>query len=103
MQINWDDGVHAANDGIAAGKTAPVLCAVAHCNNPFGIGSRAVGSFQRFAHIFCDWSGDQQNIGVPWRRDEAKSEALQVVERVLRGMDFEFATVAGAGINLADR
>ena len=37
------------------------------------------------------------------RGDEAQAEALQVVERVVECVDFQFAAVAGAGVDLADR
>jgi len=37
-----------------------------------------------------------------WRGDEAQAETLQVVERIVQCMDFQFATVAGAGIDLAN-
>ena len=37
-----------------------------------------------------------------WRGDEAQAEALQVVERIVQCMDFQFTAVAGAGIDLAD-
>ncbi len=37
------------------------------------------------------------------RGDEAQAEALDVVECIAQRMDFELATVAGSGVDLADR
>ena len=37
------------------------------------------------------------------RGDEAQAEAFEIVERVVERVDFQFAAVAGAGIDLADR
>ena len=37
------------------------------------------------------------------RGDEAQAEAFEIVERVAERVDFQFAAVAGAGIDLADR
>ena len=36
-------------------------------------------------------------------RDERKTEALEIVERVVERVDFQFAAVAGAGVDLAYR
>ena len=44
-----------------------------------------------------------QHVGMARRGDEAQAEALEVVERVVERVDFEFAAIAGAGIDLADR
>ena len=37
------------------------------------------------------------------RRDKAQAETFEIVEGVVERMDFQFAAVAGAGIDLADR
>ena len=37
------------------------------------------------------------------RGDEAQAEALEIVEGVVERVDFQFAAVAGAGVDLADR
>jgi hypothetical protein len=37
------------------------------------------------------------------RGDEAQAEPLEIVESVLQRVDFQFAAVARAGIDLADR
>jgi hypothetical protein len=40
---------------------------------------------------------------MPRRGDETQAETLQIVKRILQGVDFQFAAVARAGIDLADR
>ena len=37
------------------------------------------------------------------RGDEAQAEALEIVERIVERVDFQFAAVARAGIDFADR
>jgi hypothetical protein len=37
------------------------------------------------------------------RCDEAQTEALEIVERIVQRVDFQFAAVARTGIDLADR
>jgi len=37
------------------------------------------------------------------RGDDVEAEAFQIVKSVAQCMDFQFATVTGAGIHLADR
>jgi hypothetical protein len=68
----------------------------------FGPASR-VGPFQCLAHVLRDRPGDHQHVGVPERGDEAQAEAFQIVEGIVERMDFQLATVAGAGVHLADR
>ena len=44
-----------------------------------------------------------QHIGMARRGDETDAEALDVVIGVVERVDFEFASVAGSGVDLADR
>ena len=37
------------------------------------------------------------------RGDEAQPEAFEIVEGIVERVDFQFAAVAGAGVDLADR
>ncbi len=50
-----------------------------------------------------DGAGHQQQVGVPRAGDEMDPVALEVVVGVVQRLDLEFAAVAGAGIDLADR
>jgi hypothetical protein len=53
-------------------------------------------------HVAGDRTGDQQDVGVARRGDEADAESLQIVESVVERVDLEFTAVAGASIHFAD-
>ena len=69
----------------------------------FGSGVARQVRSRRLAHVARHRSGDHQHIGMARRGDEAQAEAFQVVERVVECVDLQFAAVAGAGVDLADR
>ena len=100
MQVDRDDVRDPAGDGIAAGKTAAVARAIACCHDPFGIGNRIIGAPQGLAHVLGDGSGHHQHIGMARRGHEAQAEPLDVIIRVVEGMNLELAAIAGAGIEL---
>src|SRR5262249_51787504 len=62
-----------------------------------------IGAPQRLRHVAGHRAGDQQQIGMARRGDEAQTEALEVIEWIAEGVDLELASVARAGIDLADR
>src|SRR5205807_2511291 len=74
--------------------------AIANSDNPFRIGSRGISAFQRFAHILRHRTRYQQNVRMSGRSDKAQPEPLKIVERVIQGVNFEFATVARTCIYL---
>jgi len=61
-----------------------------------------VGALQRLAHVLGHRAGDEEDVGVAGRGDEAEAEAFEVVEGVVEGVDFELAAIARAGVDLAD-
>src|ERR1700722_7598976 len=67
MQIDWDGGSDAANAGIAAGEHAAIERAVAHGDDPFGIGGRAIGPFERLAHVPRNRASDEEHVGMTGR------------------------------------
>ena len=102
VKIDRNDGIDAAGDGVAAGKHAAVPRAIADRDHPFRVRRRVVGALQGLAHIVGDRAGDEQHVGMARRGDEAQAEALEVVEGVVESMDFQFATIAGSGVDFAD-
>ena len=102
MQINRNNLSNATNTGVTAAKNTPVERAIANRNHPFWIGRRVVGALQRLAHVLSDGPGDEQHVGVARGRDEMQAEAFEIVERVVERMDFQFAAVARAGVDLAN-
>ncbi len=103
MQINRHHRGDAPDAGVAAGERSAVACAVSCRHDPLRIGSGLVGALERFTHVGRHGAGHQQHIGVARRGDEAKSEALEIVEHVIERMDLELAAVAGTGVDLANR
>jgi len=94
VEVDRHHGIYAAYDGIAAGKDAAVDRAIAAGDYPFGIRRRPVGPLKRLAHVARDRASDQEHVGMPRRSDEAQPETFKIVERVVEGVDFQFAAVA---------
>src|SRR5690606_33540423 len=46
---------------------------------------------------------DDEHVGMTWRGDEMQPEPLQIVERVAKRLEFEFAAIARSGVHHADR
>ena len=102
MQIYRNDIFHAADDRIAAGKYATIKGTSSDRHDPFRVGRRVVGAQQRFAHILRHRSRNHQDVGMAGRSDKAQAEAFEIIEGVAQRMDFQFAAIAGAGIDFAD-
>ena len=103
MQIDGNDIRYPAGAGVAVRIKASIEGAGADGDNPFWRRRRSVSPFQRLAHIRGHGSGNQQHVGMARRRDEFQSEPLQIIEWVVQGVNFQFAGVARAGVDLADR
>src|SRR5437868_14271951 len=101
MEIDRHDFGDASNDRIAAGKTPSIPRAISDRDDPFRIGSRMVGALQCLAHVPGHRPGYHQDVGMARRGDEAETEAFDVVVGIVERMDFEFASVARSGIDLA--
>src|SRR3974390_217272 len=102
MQINRNDVFYSSDDGIAATEKRTVHSASAHRHNPFRCGRRIVGAQQRFTHVLSHRARDKQHVGMPRRGDETHAEALEIVERVVQRVDFQFAAIARAGVDLTN-
>ena len=103
MQIDGDHVRNTPDHGIASGEEAAIDGAVANGDHPFWGWRRAIGTLQGLAHIFGHWAGDEKHIGVSRRGDKLEAKALKIVESIVQGVDFEFATVAGASVDLTNR
>src|SRR5207245_4658063 len=68
-----------------------------------GRGGCGGGALESLAHVERHRAGDEQQVRVAGRGDEADAEALDVVEGVVERVDLELAGVAGSRIDLADR
>jgi hypothetical protein len=103
VEIDGDDLGNTADDRVAAGEAPAIQGAVTDRDDPFRIGRRVIGSFQRLAHVLGHRTGHQKHVGVAWRRDKADAESLEIVIGVVERMDLELAPVAGPRIDLTYR
>src|SRR5690349_1481568 len=102
MKINGNDLLHSSFNTIAPGEYATVGGAGADSNDPLRPGSSIVGSLQCFPHVFCHRACDHEHVGMAWRGHKSQPESLEIIESIGQRVDFQLATVAGAGINLAN-
>jgi hypothetical protein len=102
QHIDWNYLTYRSDGGVGASELAATNGAISGGNNHFGIGYGIVGHFQGDFHVTAHRPGDQQEIGMPGRRDKMNSEALQIIIGIVHGMDFQLAGVAGPRIHLAD-
>ena len=102
MKIDRHHFGDATNHGITSSEAAAIPGTLADGDDPFRIGYRVVGSFQRRTHVFRHGTGHQQNVRMARRSDKTQAEALKIVIGVAQCMDFQFASVAGACIDLTD-
>jgi len=102
MQIDGQDGGDAANASIAAREDPAVSRTVSHRDHPFWVRSGLVSALEGFAHVGGDRARYEQHIGVAWRCHKTNAESLQIVQDIVKGVDLEFAAIAGARIDLAN-
>ena len=103
VQVDGHHIRHSTGDGVTIREYAAIDGAIADRDHPFWLRCGAVGPLQCLAHVLGNWSGHQKHVGVTRRGDKAQAEALQIVERIVEGMNLKFAAVAGAGVDFADR
>ena len=103
MEVDRHHRRDATDHGVGCFEDATVERAIAGCDHPFRVGRRDPGAVQCLAHVHGHRPGHEQHVGVARRSDKTQPEPLEVVEGVIKRMDFEFAAVARAGIDLTDR
>ena len=102
VQIDGNDILDGSCTGIAAGENAAIGGAIPQRHHPFRLRRRGIGALQRLAHVPGHRAGDQQHIGMAGRGHEFQAETLDVVDRIVDGVDLQLAAIAGSGIDLAD-
>src|SRR5438477_13175485 len=66
------------------------------------MGHGIVSSTRGELEASCHCSGDEKDVGVAGRGDEVDSETSDVVDRVRRCVDLPIASIARAGVQVAD-
>ena len=100
--VNGQDRRYRSDAGVASAEEATSARTIADGDNPLGFGSRPVGSLESLAHVVGDGAGDEQDVRVTRRGYEPQTKTLDIVEGIAERMDLELATVARAGIDLAN-
>lgn len=103
LEIDRDESLDRAMAGIGITELAAIAGTGASGDHVFGSRCGAPGAAQRGLHVARDHTGDQQDIGMPWRGDEMQTEAFQIMVRVGEGMDLQLAGIAGADVDMPDR
>src|ERR1039457_2529680 len=102
VDVHRDHLVYAAAGGVVRSEYAAADAAGAYGYNQLGIRGRIVGLAEGQFHVPGHRAGDQQHIGVARGRDEVDAEALDIVDGVVEGHDFQLAPVARSGVHLTD-
>ena len=102
MQSDRYDLGYPANDRVTACEAGSIPGTIAESDNPFRARRRMKRALQRLAHILGHGASNKQHIGMPRRGDETNAKSLEIVNRVVEGVDLKLAAVAGPGVYLAD-
>src|SRR5260370_31106545 len=103
VEIDRNNFGNPANHRVAAGKTPSIPRALPDRHDPFGIGGRMIGALERLTHVLGHGTRHHQHIGMARRGNEPETKAFDVVVGVVKRVNFEFASVAEAGVDLAYR
>lgn len=99
--MNGNDVADWTTRGVVGAEDSATRAAVPHREHPLGIGHGVISLLECIFHVDRDRPGDQQQIGMARAGYEADAGALQVVVRVAERVDFELATIARAGVDMA--
>src|SRR5690348_15000409 len=94
--------IHSAEGRVIDAEDTAADAAGADSNDDLRLRSGIVGFPQSQLHVARNGAGDEQHVGMARRSHEMDTKALDVVHGIVEGIDLQFASVAGAGIDLAD-
>ncbi len=77
-------------------------CARTDSYHDLGFRNRLVGLFERQAHVLSDSAGDQEPVGMSWRRHKLNTEPTQIEHHGVQHIDVGFAPVAPACADLPE-
>ena len=100
--MHGNDVRNGAPAGVALSEDSAAIAAVADSNNQFGIGYGIVGALQGLFHIHGYRTRDEQQVGMPRAGNEFDPDAFEVVVGIIERLNFEFASIAGTGIDVAN-
>ena len=94
VNVDGHDVVDASKRGVVLAKDPATDAAGTNRNHDFRFWHSLVSLQKGQLHIPGDRPGDQEHIGVTRRCNKLNAEAFQVIDRIVQGNDFEFASVA---------
>jgi hypothetical protein len=100
--VYGNDIRNGATAGVALPKHSAASSAITHRDNEFGVRHGIQSTFQCLFHVRGDWTRDEQKIGMPGARYEFYADAFDVVVGIIECLNLEFASIAGAGIDMAN-
>lgn len=81
VDVDGDDAVTAAGDGVGVVVVAATVCAGAHGNDPTGVGHLIVDLTEGGSHLVGKGAGDDHDIGLTGRGTENDTHAILIVTR----------------------
>mmetsp|Transcript_19324 Transcript_19324/g.76950 ORF Transcript_19324/g.76950 Transcript_19324/m.76950 type:complete len:263 (-) Transcript_19324:36-824(-) len=81
VDVDRDDAVDAAHDGVRVVVVSAAVGAAAHREHEARLGHLVVDLAERGRHLVGERAGDDHDVGLPRRRAEHHAEALHVVPR----------------------
>ena len=100
--MHRNDIRNGAPAGVALSEHSAARSAVPDSDNQFGIGYSIIGAFQGLFHIHGYGTRDQQQVGMSRACDEFDPDAFEVVVGIVERLNLQFASIAGAGIDVAN-
>ena len=102
VHVDGYNVVDTTHRGVVFAKDATTDAAGANSDHNFRFWHSLVGLQQGELHIPGDRPGNQEHVGVTRRGNEVNAEALKVVDGIVQGNDFEFASIARTCIHFSN-
>jgi hypothetical protein len=100
--VYGNDVRYGAPVGVVAPKHSATGAAVSHRNNKFRIRYGFQSAFQSLFHVRRYWTCYQQKVSVARARYKLDTDAFEIIVRIVESLNLEFATIAGACIDMAN-
>ena len=102
VHVDGYNVVDTTQRGVIFAKDAATDAAGANGDDDSRLWHGLVGFRQCQLHIPGHRTSHKEHVGVTRRSNKMNAEALKVVNRIIQGDDFEFASVAGTRIHFPD-
>jgi hypothetical protein len=100
--MDGNDVRDGASAGVVDSKHSAACAAVSHRNDKLRIRYGIQSTFQSLFHVRRYRTSYQQKIGVARAGYKLDPNAFEVIVRIVESLNLEFATIAGACIDMAN-